>query len=227
MLKPTRTILALAAGSLVLGLVGAGTAVADEQPMAEASSQSAAAGLRHSIGKVVSRGALKVRSRPTTRSQAVGHVYPNRTVEIECKQYGESVDGNRLWYRLYDRNGSEENGPNENGSDQNGNNGNGNPGNGNPGNGNGNNGNGNPGNGNNGNGNPGNGNGNNGNGNPGNGNGNNGNGNPGNGNTGNGTWPGSGNPNAGSSTSNKAAYDHERWVAARYVQNLGTVRFCR
>ncbi|MEU9235740.1 SH3 domain-containing protein [Streptomyces subrutilus] len=175
MLKPTRTILALAAGSLVLGLVGAGTTVADEQPMAAASSeQSAAAGLRHSIGKVVSRGPLKVRSKPTTRSQAVGHVYPNRTVEIRCKKNGESVDGNRLWYRLYDRD-SQDNGNNENG----------NPGNGFPGN----------------------------------------------GNTGNGTWPGSGNPNAvtgaGSSTSDKAVYAHQRWVSARYVQNLGSVRFCR
>ncbi len=171
MLKPTRTTLALAAGSLVLGLVGAGASVADEQPVAEVSSQqSVAAGLRHSLGKVVSKGALKVRSKPTTRSQAVGHVYPNRTVEIRCKKYGESVDGNRLWYRLYDRNGSDQNGSDQNGSDQNGSNG-------------------------------------------------------------NGTWPGSGNPNTGTGTggnsSDKAANDHKRWVAARYVKNLGTVRFCR
>ncbi|MBT2405205.1 MULTISPECIES: SH3 domain-containing protein [unclassified Streptomyces] len=39
MLKPTRTILALAAGSLVLGLVGAGVAVADEDPMVDTPSQ--------------------------------------------------------------------------------------------------------------------------------------------------------------------------------------------
>ncbi|MGP3689806.1 SH3 domain-containing protein [Streptomyces sp. IBSNAI002] len=171
MLKPTRTILALAAGSLVLGLVGAGTSVADEQPVAETSSQqTVAAGMRHSIGKVVSKGPLKVRSKPNTRSRIVGQVYPNRTVEIECKQYGESVDGNRVWYRLHDENGSNENGNNENGNGSNGT-------------------------------------------------------------DQNGTWPGSGNPNAGtgggSRGDDRAAYDHERWVAARYVKNLSTVRYCR
>ncbi|OEJ34792.1 SH3 domain-containing protein [Streptomyces subrutilus] len=169
MLKPTRTILALAAGSLVLGLVGAGTAVADEQPMAETSSQqSAAAGMRHSIGKVVSQGPLKVRSKPNTRSRAVGHVYPNRTVEIRCKKYGEAVDGNRLWYRLYNDRGS-----NQNGSDQNGSNGNGS--------------------------------------------------------NGNSTWPSSttGATGTDADAGNDRAATSQRWVAARYVQNLGAVRFCR
>lgn len=154
MLMPTRTILALAAGSLVLGLVGAGAATADEEPMADTTSQqSVAEARRHSIGKVVSKGPLKVRSKPTTDSKVVGHVYPNRTVEIKCKKYGEPVDGNGIWYRLYDeddydydydQNGSEENGG----------------------------------------------------------------------------WPGSG-------VSDKAASSHKRYVSARYVKNLTTVRFCR
>lgn len=114
MLKPTRTVLALAAGSLVLGLVGAGAAVADEGPTATTPSQSQSMaaddgvdGLdngyteeRNAIGRVISRGPLKVRSRPTTRSEVLGQVQPNRRVEIECKSYGESVDGNRIWYRL-------------------------------------------------------------------------------------------------------------------------------
>ncbi|WP_411103840.1 hypothetical protein [Streptomyces sp. cmx-4-9] len=126
MLKPTRTILALAAGSLVLGLVGTGAAVADEGPMSTLPAHESAAGghqYRSVIGKVVSRGPLKVRSRPTTRSQAVGEVQPNRTVEIDCKSNGESVDGNRIWFRLQERrddNGNDwENGEN----DQNGENG--------------------------------------------------------------------------------------------------------
>ncbi|MFD4046290.1 SH3 domain-containing protein [Streptomyces sp. NPDC058611] len=110
MLKPTRTILALAAGSLVLGLVGTGAAVADENPMAGAPSQASAVRDGHAVGRVVSKGPLKVRSKPSTRSRIVGQVYPNRKVEIECKKYGESVDGNRLWYRLDDRNGEVENG---------------------------------------------------------------------------------------------------------------------
>ncbi|MFG2981868.1 SH3 domain-containing protein [Streptomyces sp. NPDC048258] len=122
MLKPTRTILALAAGSLVLGLVGAGAAVADGAPATDTASRqtAAAADGRHAIGKVVSKGPLKVRSKPTTRSQSVGQLKPSRKVEIECKKYGESVDGNRVWYRLYDENGTDENGTGENGDWQNG-----------------------------------------------------------------------------------------------------------
>ncbi|MEU9109999.1 SH3 domain-containing protein [Streptomyces xanthophaeus] len=115
MLKPTRTILALAAGSLVLGLVGAGVSVADEGPMSTLPSHETAVGAaayRSVTGKVVSRGALTVRSKPTTRSESVGRVYPNRTVEIDCKKYGESVDGNRIWYRLADRTDDWQNGEN-------------------------------------------------------------------------------------------------------------------
>ncbi|UUU38553.1 SH3 domain-containing protein [Streptomyces sp. NBC_00162] len=163
MLKPTRTILALAAGSLVLGLVGAGAAVADEEPMAGAASQQMVAQARYAYGKVVSKGKLKVRSKPSTHSRAVGYVYPDRKVEIKCKKYGESVDGNAIWYRLADENGSEENGSEENGNNE------------------------------------------------------------------NGTWPGSGNPNAGtggSGGSDDKAYDGKRWVSARYVKNLTTVRYC-
>ncbi|WP_404953171.1 hypothetical protein [Streptomyces sp. 147326] len=109
MLKPTRTILALAAGSLVLGLAGAGAAVADDDdsvPPREIVVGDGQPGTypdyRHAIGKVVSKGPLKVRSKPTTQSQSLGHVYPSNKLELECKKYGEKVDGNRIWYRLYD-----------------------------------------------------------------------------------------------------------------------------
>ncbi|MFD3696285.1 SH3 domain-containing protein [Streptomyces sp. NPDC058646] len=123
MLKPTRTILALTAGSLVLGLVGAGVSVADEGPMTTLPSHETAveaAAYRSVIGKVVSRGPLKVRSRPNTRSEIVGQLQPNRTVEIGCKTYGESVDGNRIWFRLQDKRDTWENEPVENGPVENG-----------------------------------------------------------------------------------------------------------
>ncbi|MFE6840124.1 hypothetical protein ACFVFI_35520 [Streptomyces sp. NPDC057705] len=110
MLNPTRTILALAAGSLVLGLAGAGAAVADDgddRPPREIVVGDGQPGTypdyKHAIGKVVSKGPLKVRSKPTTHSKSLGHVYPHSKVEIKCKAYGEKVDGNRIWYRLYDR----------------------------------------------------------------------------------------------------------------------------
>ncbi|MFF3019022.1 hypothetical protein [Streptomyces sp. NPDC057939] len=125
MLKPTRTILALATGSLVLGLVGAGLAVADDgpsfdQPAQEDVYDDVQTGgpviypkPRHALGKVVSRGPLKVRSKPSTRGYELGKVYPNQKLAIECKQRGERVDGNDLWYlldrkdRQEDMNGSE------------------------------------------------------------------------------------------------------------------------
>ncbi|MFB6619219.1 hypothetical protein ACIGFK_18200 [Streptomyces sp. NPDC085524] len=106
MLKSTRTILALTAGSLVLGLVGAGTAVAEDGGFRIAG---------HTTGKVVSKGPLKVRSKPTTRSRSVGEVRPHSKVEIWCKKRGESVDGNSIWYRLAERDDKKENGDSEHG----------------------------------------------------------------------------------------------------------------
>ncbi|MEU9027208.1 hypothetical protein AB0D46_06690 [Streptomyces sp. NPDC048383] len=112
MLKPTRTILALATGSLVLGLVGAGVSVADEGPYRDRPAQEDVYDdvqtggpviypkPRHALGKVVSRGPLKVRSKPSTRGYELGKVYPNQKLAIECKQRGERVDGNDLWYLL-------------------------------------------------------------------------------------------------------------------------------
>ncbi|MFD9366102.1 hypothetical protein ACFWA6_00140 [Streptomyces sp. NPDC060020] len=148
MLKPTRTTLALATGSLVLGLVGAGAAVADDgdsQPPREIVVGDGQPGTypdyKHAIGKVVSKGPLKVRSKPTTHSKSVGHVYPHNKLEIECKKYGEKVDGNRIWYRLYDENDKE-------------------------------------------------------------------------------------NLDDGMEAPNRAAYEKERWVSARYVKNLSEVKYC-
>ncbi|WP_037835526.1 hypothetical protein [Streptomyces sp. NRRL S-244] len=113
MRKPTRTILALAAASLVLGGVGAGAAVADEGPTTDTPSQEMVVlepdgdqagtyqGKEYTVGKVVSRGPLKLRSKPTTRSKSVGHVKPDHRVAIVCKVRGESVDGNNVWYLLH------------------------------------------------------------------------------------------------------------------------------
>ncbi|MEV6953133.1 SH3 domain-containing protein [Streptomyces sp. NPDC051183] len=112
MLKPTRTVLALAAGSLVLGLAGAGAAVADEEPMPdmpghesvvaddEPNGENGENGYGHALGVVVSHGKLNVRSRPSTYAYKVGVVYPHQKLEIECKKRGERVGGNDLWYRL-------------------------------------------------------------------------------------------------------------------------------
>ncbi|MFJ7272217.1 hypothetical protein ACIQV3_37260 [Streptomyces sp. NPDC099050] len=120
MLKPTRTILALTAGSLVLGLVGAGTAVAADHsaprgpvlttPADRDADEEDGFGRddeygdrKHARGVVISRGPLTVRSRPTTHSHKVGRVHPHEKLAIECKTRGERVDGNNLWYLLEER----------------------------------------------------------------------------------------------------------------------------
>ncbi|WP_328302510.1 hypothetical protein OG389_33120 [Streptomyces sp. NBC_00435] len=116
MLKPTRTILALAAGSLVLGLVGAGSALADGNPRHDNPGQENVVDdeqgsddlarpdeshkRKHVRGVVTSRGALTVRSRPTTHSYKLGKLHPHEKVAIECKKRGERVDGNNVWYLL-------------------------------------------------------------------------------------------------------------------------------
>ncbi|MEU8436740.1 hypothetical protein AB0F18_28305 [Streptomyces sp. NPDC029216] len=116
MLKPTRTILALAAGSLALGLVGGGVAVADQTAAAHGGSryQSPRDGRddyddpsydghgyhKYALGKVVSRGPLNVRSKPTTHSHLQYKVYPGETLALKCKTHGESVAGNDLWYLI-------------------------------------------------------------------------------------------------------------------------------
>lgn len=115
MLKPTRTVLALAAGSLVLGLVGAGAAVADEDPMLEMPGHENVVAddefpqpngeYGHALGVVVSHGKLNVRSRPSTHAYKVGVVYPHQKLELDCKKRGDRVDGNNLWYRLDGLNG--------------------------------------------------------------------------------------------------------------------------
>lgn len=116
MLKPPRTILALAVGSLLLGLSGAGAAVADEGPVDEGPGREHVRDdgpdydepggypkPKHALGKVVSRGPLKVRSHPSTHAKVVGKVYPHEKLAIECKERGQKVDGNDLWYLLDDK----------------------------------------------------------------------------------------------------------------------------
>ncbi|THA57518.1 hypothetical protein [Streptomyces sp. A1136] len=118
MLKPTRTVLALTAGSLVLGLVSAGAAIADEDPMAEIPAHHEHGSVKRQVwGKVVSSGRLTIRSKPSTRSYSLGKIESGRRIALECKQRGESVNGNDLWYLLDNRKDRDEWNDGNNGRD--------------------------------------------------------------------------------------------------------------
>jgi len=56
-------------------------------------------------GKVVSSVTLRIRSRATTNSTALGSYAPGAVVKLACKVRGQNVGGNDLWYNLSDRPG--------------------------------------------------------------------------------------------------------------------------
>lgn len=77
--------LAAAAGMVIVGL--AATA-----PSAEATTVYK--------GKVTANGGLSIRPAPSTHSGSDGKVAKGKTIKIDCKVPGSSVNGNRLWYAL-------------------------------------------------------------------------------------------------------------------------------
>lgn len=56
-------------------------------------------------GTVVSRSSSTVRAQPTTNSAEVGSYPRGATVQLDCEVYGESIDGNPVWYKLANRTG--------------------------------------------------------------------------------------------------------------------------
>ncbi len=51
-------------------------------------------------GRVVARRSVVIRSGPSTRFKAVGHLNSGRVVRILCKVRGQRVRGNAIWYKL-------------------------------------------------------------------------------------------------------------------------------
>ncbi|MFJ5549197.1 SH3 domain-containing protein [Streptomyces sp. NPDC093225] len=120
MSKPSRTVVVLASASLVLGLAGWGAAaVADDGPRADPAPKGHVAGdgpwaerpaddedsdgtsgQGYPVGRVLARVELNVRSKPFVRAPVVGSVRSGSRIELVCKNYGDEVDGNDLWYRL-------------------------------------------------------------------------------------------------------------------------------
>ncbi|MEU2392305.1 SH3 domain-containing protein [Streptomyces sp. NPDC007369] len=95
MVKNAAAVSALVAGA-VLG--AGGWTAAGPAGVPTAARTAAMAG--HTQGVVVSKVALKVRSKPTVYSDVVALLRPQQYVLLNCVKRGGWVQGNPEWYRL-------------------------------------------------------------------------------------------------------------------------------
>jgi len=87
--------------TLTAALFAGGTLVAAAAGTSAAAQPSHPGGSGGPIwGTVVSRTALNVRARPTTRAPVVGSLAPGSQDRVQCMVQGESVHGNPNWYWL-------------------------------------------------------------------------------------------------------------------------------
>lgn len=92
----------LAASVAGTGAIGAATAqTTPVRPPAAHSPAAPAAGANHyAKGKVISHTRLAIRAKPTRHSKRLGWLHPGQVVDIKCWTRGQSVKGDRTWYRL-------------------------------------------------------------------------------------------------------------------------------
>lgn len=106
MLKRTKTAVALTAGAMALGLLGAA-------PVAATTTAGAGAPAvktwddwnRSQRGVVIAKPGILIRSQPTTHSRKMGFIPRGEIVWIDCKVDGQDVFGNGIWYKLKSHNG--------------------------------------------------------------------------------------------------------------------------
>ncbi|MDL4777372.1 MULTISPECIES: hypothetical protein [Thermomonosporaceae] len=100
------TLISTAMAAAVVTGMGMTPATASTVPARQAAVQSStvaapAARVDHyAKGKVTSRGRLAIRAMPTTHSRRLGWLRSGQIVDIKCWTWGESVKGDRRWYRL-------------------------------------------------------------------------------------------------------------------------------
>jgi Bacterial SH3 domain len=131
--KKLGTAAAVAASTVVLGLLGAAPVAAHQDPADQggrSTSASASARPGHddpraghddhhgrqgdpgdgkdhdvTLGRVVSDAPLNIRRHPTTKADVIGTLQPGAIIKIACKVAAERVDGNPIWYKLAGRPG--------------------------------------------------------------------------------------------------------------------------
>ncbi|MFW6694397.1 SH3 domain-containing protein [Streptomyces sp. MAR4 CNX-425] len=106
MLKRTKTAVALTAGAMALGLLGAAPVAATTTAGAAAPAAKTWNDWNHSQrGVVIAKPGILIRSQPTTASHKMGFIPRGEIVWIDCKVDGQDVWGNGIWYKLSSHNG--------------------------------------------------------------------------------------------------------------------------
>ncbi|WP_147267248.1 SH3 domain-containing protein [Streptomyces sp. SDr-06] len=94
-------VAALAGSGILLGAGGASAATPTPQPVSASAQQApVATPAAQPTGKVVAKGGLWVHQEANTTSKRLNLLPQGTVTALECKKAGQSVDGNKLWYRL-------------------------------------------------------------------------------------------------------------------------------
>ncbi|QKG27030.1 hypothetical protein [Actinomadura verrucosospora] len=93
-----KAAIAVMAGVMGTGTVAVPAAFADAGPAGVPVAVPAVNA--YAKGLVTSHHRLAIRARPTTHSRVLGHLHPGQIVDIKCWARGQSVHGDRTWYRL-------------------------------------------------------------------------------------------------------------------------------
>ncbi|WP_407565557.1 SH3 domain-containing protein [Streptomyces sp. 184] len=106
MLKRTKTAVALTAGAMALGLLGAAPVAATATSGAAKPAVKTWDDWSHSQrGVVIAKPGILIRSQPTTASHEKGFIPRGEIVWIDCKVDGQDVWGNAIWYKISSHNG--------------------------------------------------------------------------------------------------------------------------
>ncbi|MEU3465496.1 SH3 domain-containing protein [Streptomyces sp. NPDC006733] len=96
----TAGVIAALAGTGILAGVGSAAAAAPAATSTVARSHQDVAKAAEPRGKIVANGGLWVRQEATTTSKRLNLLPQGAVVALQCKKVGQTVDGNKLWYRL-------------------------------------------------------------------------------------------------------------------------------
>ncbi|WP_159047838.1 SH3 domain-containing protein [Streptomyces sp. WM6378] len=93
-------VAALAGSGILLSAGGAAAANPGPQPGGSAQQAPAAAPAAQPMSKVVANGGVWIHQEANTTSKRLGLLPMGMATAPKCKKIGQSVGGNRIWYKL-------------------------------------------------------------------------------------------------------------------------------